>query len=273
MRLKWRILVVPGILILTAIIATAQPAPFLITGTDYSTTVPVSNPDVTVTNLNTSEVFITITTTDSNYYQVETTLFNVSVGDTLHFHAGNGTGIELNHTITQDHINTGGFEQDLTIPTTFSRRICGDVNSDGAINMADVMTLWYDYADYPTPGAYTISNEWAADVNCDGAINMADVMTLWYDYADYPTPGAYEIECCGICGDVNDDGDINMGDVMTLWYDIADYPTPGAYTISNEWAADVNCDGTLDMIDVMTLWYDYADYPYPGEYEVNCCGG
>jgi hypothetical protein len=75
--------------------------------------------------------------------------------------------------------------------------ICGDVNDDGVVNMADVMTLWYDYANYPTPGVHTISNEWAADVNCDGAINMADVMTLWYDYANYPTPGAHEVNCCG----------------------------------------------------------------------------
>ena len=34
------------------------------------------------------------------------------------------------------------------------------------------------------------------DVNNDKAINMADMMTLWYDYADYPTPGAYEVNCC-----------------------------------------------------------------------------
>jgi hypothetical protein len=58
------------------------------------------------------------------------------------------------------------------------------------------VTLWYDYANYPTPGAHEISNEWAADVNCDGTINMADVMTLWYDYANYPTPGAHEVNCC-----------------------------------------------------------------------------
>jgi hypothetical protein len=74
--------------------------------------------------------------------------------------------------------------------------ICGDVNDDGAVDMADVMTLWYDIADYPTPGAYTISNVWAADVNCDGELDMADVMTLWYDIADYPTPGAYVVNCC-----------------------------------------------------------------------------
>ncbi len=197
MGLKWRILILPGIFLLTAIIANAQPAPFLITGmVDYSNTAPVNNPDVTVTNLNTSEVFITITTAGSNYYQIETTLYNVSAGNILHFHAGNGTGTELNHTITQDDINTGGFEQDLTIPAAFNLRICGDVNSDGAVNMADVMTLWYDIADYPTPGAHTISNEWAADVNCDGTFDMIDVMTLWYDYADYPYPGEYEVNCC-----------------------------------------------------------------------------
>ena len=77
------------------------------------------------------------------------------------------------------------------------RGICGDVNDDGDVDMTDVMTLWYDIADYPTSGAYTISNEWAANVNCDGAVDMTDVMTLWYDIADYPTPGAYEVNCCG----------------------------------------------------------------------------
>ena len=37
------------------------------------------------------------------------------------------------------------------------RRMCGDVNDDGIINMDDVMTLWYDYADYPYPGAYEVN--------------------------------------------------------------------------------------------------------------------
>ena len=75
--------------------------------------------------------------------------------------------------------------------------ICGDVNDDGNVNMDDVMTLWYNIANYPTPDAYTISNAWAADVNYDGNINMDDVMTLWYDIANYPYPGAYEVNCCG----------------------------------------------------------------------------
>jgi hypothetical protein len=74
--------------------------------------------------------------------------------------------------------------------------ICGDVNDDGNVNMADVMTLWYDLADYPATDVWTISNVWAADVNCDGDLNMADVMTLWYDIADYPASGDWVIGCC-----------------------------------------------------------------------------
>ena len=74
--------------------------------------------------------------------------------------------------------------------------MCGDVNEDGDVDMTDVMTLWYDIADYPYVDAYTISNAWAADVNCDGDIDMTDVMTLWYDIADYPYVDAYVVNCC-----------------------------------------------------------------------------
>ena len=90
------------------------------------------------------------------------------------------------------------------VPTTLNNGsveimegICGDVNDDGSVDMTDVMTLWYDIADYPTSGAYMISNAWSADVNCDSSLDMTDVMTIWYDIADYPSVGAYEVNCCG----------------------------------------------------------------------------
>ena len=73
---------------------------------------------------------------------------------------------------------------------------CGDVNCDGNVNMADVTILWYDIAEYPTPGEWVICDEWDSDVNCDGYINMADVTILWYDIAEYPTPGVWMINCC-----------------------------------------------------------------------------
>ncbi|PXF62200.1 MAG: hypothetical protein C4B59_00900 [Candidatus Methanogaster sp.] len=94
----------------------------------------------------------------------------------------------------------GGIDNEtvrITVTDESQGDICGDVNNDGVVNWTDVITLWYDYADHPYPGAYTITNEWAADVNCDGVINMADVMTLWYDVKDYPNAGDYEVNCCG----------------------------------------------------------------------------
>jgi hypothetical protein len=247
---------------------------FTISGfVEYGNGDPVPDPDVMITNLNTSEVFVAETNASSNHYQVSINFTHINSSDVLRFNATDdlGNATVFNHTVTPDEMNAGGFVQNITIPITSSQHICGDVNGDDAVNMADVTTLWYDIADYPTPGAYTISNAWAADVNCDGQIDMADVMTLWYDIADYPMPGAYAVNCCPICGDVNGDDAVNMADVTTLWYDIADYPYLGAYTISNAWAADVNCDGQIDMVDVMTLWYDIADYPTLGAYEVECC--
>ena len=107
---------------------------------------------------------------------------------------GKDTNLQ-NATAWCEEIGTWVSAEDSVSITMPRPGICGDVNEDGIINMDDVMTLWYDYADYPYPGAYTISNEWAADVTGDDVINMDDVMTLWYDYADYPYPGAYEVNC------------------------------------------------------------------------------
>ena len=71
-----------------------------------------------------------------------------------------------------------------------NKRICGDVNCDGAVDMSDVIDLLY-YVGYP--GHYTICSEWAADVNCDNARDMLDMRMLLY-YVGYP--GLYELKCC-----------------------------------------------------------------------------
>jgi len=184
--------------VVTPIVA-GQPTPFLISGlVNCANGNPVNGPSVTVTNTNTSEAFIAETDASSNYYQVLTSSYNVSTGNLLHFNASNGDGnsTEFDHTVTEAEMCAGGFMQNAEIDCGEPAGICGDVNADGNVNMDDVMTLWYNIANYPTPGAYTISNAWAADVNCDGSINMDDVMRLWYDIANYPTPGAHEVNCC-----------------------------------------------------------------------------
>ena len=169
------------------------PTPFFISGfVNYTNGDPALNLSVTVTNLNTSENLVVDTKEGFNYYRALTTSYNVTANDVLHFNAtSDGKSAEYNHAVTVEELKSGGLQQNLSI----SSGICGDVNGDSEINMDDVMTLWYDYANYPYPGAYTVSNEWAADVTGDGIINMDDVMTLWYDYANYPYPGAYEVNC------------------------------------------------------------------------------
>ena len=193
----WNAIALLGVLTLIAALAAAQPTPFVISGwVNCTNGDPVDGPSVTVTNLNTAEVFIAETSVSSNYYQIVTSSDSVSVSDVLHFNASKGNSTAFNHPVIVIDMTAGGFVQNATIECGGQPGLCGDANDDGVVDMTDVMTVWYDFADYPTPGAYTISNVWAADVNCDGIIDMTDVMTIWYDFADYPTPGAYEVNCC-----------------------------------------------------------------------------
>ena len=193
----WKIIALLGVLTLTATLAAAQPTPFVISGwVNCSNGDPVNDPGVTVTNMDTSEVFIAETSAGSNQYQVLTSSDNISAGNVLRFNVSKGSNSTgFDHTVTVAEMDAGGFVQNATIGPR--EGICGDVNEDGDVDMTDVMTLWYDIADYPYVDAYTISDAWAADVNCDGDIDMTDVMTLWYDIADYPYVDAYVVNCCG----------------------------------------------------------------------------
>ncbi|NQE44728.1 hypothetical protein C5S31_01730, partial [ANME-1 cluster archaeon GoMg2] len=91
-----------------AVSAFALPETFLIYGfVNNSNGAAVLNPDVTITNLNTSEVFTT--EVDDNYYQVSTSSRSVSTGNTLHFTVrDNGNIVGRDHTVTDEDINNGG---------------------------------------------------------------------------------------------------------------------------------------------------------------------
>lgn len=91
---------------------------FNITGfVNYSDGTPVNNPNVTITNLNTSEVFIAETNISSNYYQVLTNFAHIGKGNILHFYACDNTEnlTEFDHTVTQEEMDAGGFVQNITI--------------------------------------------------------------------------------------------------------------------------------------------------------------
>jgi hypothetical protein len=171
------------VLIAVAPMAAGQPTPFVINGwvncTDGD---PVNDPSVTVTNPNTGEVFVGETNASSNYYQIVTSSFNVSVGNVLHFNASNN---EFDHPVTQGEMGAGGFEQNATIECG-PAGICGDVDGDGDITMGDVGLLWPHVF---FPAEYPLVNEWAGDVDGDGIITMGDVGLLWphvFFPAEYP---------------------------------------------------------------------------------------
>ena len=99
-------------------VAAQPPSPFLISGeVNYDTGDPVNNPNVTITNLNTSEVFIAEKNASSNYYPVLKFSWNVSADHVIHFNASDnkGNSTEFNHTVTQGDMNNGGFLQNITI--------------------------------------------------------------------------------------------------------------------------------------------------------------
>ena len=77
----------------------------------------VLDPDVVITNLNTSEVFVAETNASSNHYQVSTNFAHISSDDVLHFNATDDlcNVTVFNHTITQNEIDAGGFVQTITL--------------------------------------------------------------------------------------------------------------------------------------------------------------
>jgi hypothetical protein len=150
--------------------------PFLINGwVNCTNDDPVNGPIVTVTNLNTSEVFIAETNVSSNYYQVITSSLNVSTENVLRFNASNGNGnsIEFEHTVTEAEMDAGGFEQNAEIDCGGPAGICGDVNGDGLVMTGDGVRILENQTFVGNP-AYFIDDLWAADVNGDGLVMTGD---------------------------------------------------------------------------------------------------
>jgi hypothetical protein len=112
---------------------------FVISGyVSYDNGDPVPDPNVAVTNLNTSEVFIAETNASS--YQIPTNFTYVSSGDILHFDVSDGLGnsTAFNHTVTQYEMDEEGFVQNITIqipdttPPTITNIIATEVTKDSA---------------------------------------------------------------------------------------------------------------------------------------------
>ena len=166
--------------------------PFFIYGwVKYTNGTEVLDPNVTVTNLNTSEVFIAETAASFNYYQALTSSLNVSTENVLNFNASNnGNSTEFNHTVTHAEMCAGGlFEQNLTIPSQ-QAGMCGDVDGSERVDMADYFLLVDYIAEIP---GRTLESEWAGDVDCSGKVDMADYFLLVDYIAEIP---GRDLNCC-----------------------------------------------------------------------------
>lgn len=101
---------------------------------------PVWDPNVAVTNLNTSEVFIA--ETDTNHYQISTNFVYMGRGDILHFDVSDNlsNATDFDHTVTQEEMDAGGFLRDITIviPDTTPPAITGISATDVAKNSATI---------------------------------------------------------------------------------------------------------------------------------------
>lgn len=137
---------------------------------NYDDDSPVNNPNVTITNLNTSEVFIAETNESSNYYLVSTNFAHVSAGNILHFYASDRIGnfTELEHRVTEDEISANGFVQNLTIditPPVITNISVTSITKDSAVISWDTNELSDSMLKYGTqPGNYTETAYNASDV-------------------------------------------------------------------------------------------------------------
>ena len=172
--------------------ADTPPTPFAISGwVNDSNGDPVNNPDVAITNMNTGEAFVVATVGGSDYYRAVTGSYNVSANDALSLDVDGVTA--ATHSVTQDEINAGGFEQNLSVEGGLS--ICGDVTCDGVVDTGDVILLSNYVGYYPGNPAYALNStqKWAGDVTGNGVIDTGDVILL-SNYVGYP---GYELNCTG----------------------------------------------------------------------------
>ena len=245
-------------------------APFFVYGfVNVSDGTPVNNPIVTIANLNTSEVFTAETIADSNFYQVVTSSWNVSAGNILHFHVA-----QFNHTITQEEINAGVLEQNITLgPDTTPPASITNLHSTthgrtfiiwSWTNPADIdfrHTMVYINGNWKKNTSEHFYNATGLSPGTEYEIGTRTVDILGNINMTWVNHSA---RTAGMCGNVNGEEGVDMGDVILL----ANYVGyPGSYTVDDEWAANVNGEEGVDMGDVILL----ANYVgYPGQYELEC---
>ncbi|MCK4460072.1 MAG: hypothetical protein KAU52_10210, partial [Methanosarcinales archaeon] len=176
------------------LISPLPPIPFVIDGwVNCTDDEPANNPSVTVTNLNTTEVFIAATSASSNYYQVVTSSYNVSAGNVLHFIVSKGNSTEFNHTITEAEMCAGGFTQNATIECGGPAGTCGDCDGFGGLSTNDGWMIFMNLT-YKGDPRYLLADTWAADCDGFGGLSTNDGWMIFMNLT-YKGDPRYLLKC------------------------------------------------------------------------------
>ena len=160
---------IPGVMVNNGTVNISE-THFVIFGyVNYDNEDPILDPNVAVTNLNTSKVFIA--ETNASGYQISTNFTYVSSGDILHFDVSDGLGnsTAFNHTVTQYEMDEEGFVENITIqipdttPPTITNIVATEVTKDSATIRWDTDEPGDSLVEYGTEtGNYTETIYYAA---------------------------------------------------------------------------------------------------------------
>jgi len=158
---------------------------------NYDDGSPVYNPNVTIENVNTSEIFIAETNENSNYYQVLTNFAHISEGNILHFNASDNLGnfSVFDHIVTQQEMNAGGFMQNITLyPPDVSPPVITNISAIPTAKDSAIITWETDEPSdsmlkYGTePGNYTkiVYNASLVTYHCISIADLISNTTYYY---------------------------------------------------------------------------------------------
>ena len=155
---------IPGVVVISATVNISE-THFDISGyVNYDNGDPVSGPDVTVTNLNTSEIFIAQVNDSSNYYLISTNFAHISSDHVLRFDASDdfGNSSSFDYTVTHVEMDYEGFVQNITLiipdtsPPVITNIIADDITKDSATITWDTDEISDSLVKYSiSPGDYT----------------------------------------------------------------------------------------------------------------------
>ena len=170
--------------------------PFFISGFVHCDEFPVDNPGVVIKNMNTGEEFTAENSTGCNYYQVSTSLANVSCGNVLRFTC-NETSFD--HRIRQEEVDAGGFMQNVTVmppppcPWTSYPAIAsglediGDRSTPAVFNMGGTWYLIAGENDGTFNGYTRTGTAWVSDsaiVSGLGTVGVQSTPAVFYKDED-----------------------------------------------------------------------------------------